>query len=35
MMSVWDYLGRVTNGVTYLDAAHSNVPVIYYKITAE
>ncbi|MEI7850307.1 MAG: hypothetical protein WCH86_00575 [Kiritimatiellales bacterium] len=33
LMSLWEYLYTVTNGVTYLDAVHSNVPAIYYKIT--
>jgi hypothetical protein len=33
LMSLWEYLYTVTNGVTYLDTMHSNVPVIYYKIT--
>ncbi|MEI8207208.1 MAG: hypothetical protein WCG03_10055, partial [Kiritimatiellales bacterium] len=28
MMSFWEYLDTVTNGTTYLDAEHSNVPVI-------
>ena len=33
LMSLWEYLYTVTNGVTYLDTKHSNVPAIYYKIT--
>ena len=33
LMSLWEYLYTVTNGVTYLDTVHSNVPAIYYKIT--
>ncbi len=34
MLGDWNYLG-VTNGTTYLDKEHSDVPAVYYKITAE
>jgi hypothetical protein len=33
LMSLWEFLYTVTNGTTYLDTVHSNVPAIYYKIT--
>jgi hypothetical protein len=33
LMSLWEYLYTVTNGTTYLDTKHGNVPAIYYKIT--
>ncbi len=35
LISGWDHLAAVTVGTTYLDEAHSHVPVIYYKVTAE